>query len=524
MECEVHKEYGRGCVKSGQESRISTEYTREAKRVRATDLHLDFTCTIPDANHRRPQYSARKPEQNVDQHETSVLPLMSNMDEISYWIYTKRAPCLMNYDNLIKKQHVEAQCSKAASKSVSSAIQEVPSPKITKKRKLSILDDDSASVEKQQNLYFDVSQKHNKNTVIISKSDSVGSDVDFNIKNSPCNKKQKRSKLQGSQPTPHKKQNNIITSTPKITSLRRSLRNTKQTFNSSHLNSSFLNNTSVVNGRHLKNNLGEHNTHNYNNTTDGTSPIVDRRNMTTKNVSKKDGLNGQFEDFSDVSGLTANYIRSTKQQSRKTPRKLRVKNCRSLVKQSNQRDDDSVNVDKPMIGPPNHLPLNCSTESSNIMNAVNVKNDKTKTSKNNINIKVMDASKSVNKSQKKVDLNISFQSTSRYPKRNRNSDNSREVIYNTRSSKATGQEHSALVNSNSTEKISSLTSMNAASQEKQTPKKKRTPKKTAPNRTVATRKSERVKKDSLRDKSGFKACFSDSDNDSEPLQKKFFCS
>lgn len=510
-------------------------------------------------------------------------PFMSNMDEISYWICTKRAPCLMNYDS-VKKQNEQAQCSKSKPKSVPSAA-EVPSPKKKKKRKLSLLEDDSGSAGKQQHVYFETSQKQKQTVMSSCKSDTLGSDLDFNIKNTSVQGKSKRSKNQRNNRTTLHKKNKVITSTPKVMHLRRSLRQAQQSLNISQLNSSFeIFSNSLLNGN--KHSQIEQKAPNKQKKTPELLAGGDQSGHKRSSAPHKDeGLNGQFEDLSDVSGFTANYIRSTKLQSTKTPRKLRCKNSRNLVKESRQsvQKDNTmvVSVNKSMnTGVQQSAAMNCSTESENVINLISKSIDKSpKVSKSTSLLKFMDAK--TNKGSKEVfgnnkldgsrtrargHLNVSFQtqsSTSRYPKRYRNhtttdvvEENSQDqkkrkisknssdfnnsdrkenpeaaVVSRTRSGRNIGltlrhPENSVLVLSNSTEQVSSMVSMNVAStgteQRDKIKKKKRITRHLRSKKAMEKQTS--LKRDSLRDKSGFAACFSDSDEDSEPLkQRKFFC-
>lgn len=510
---------------------------------------------------------------------------MNNMDEISYWICTKQAPCLYNYDNVIKRQCEEAHCSKP--KSVQSIILETPSPKKKKKRKLSLLDDESVSTGKQQNVYFETSQKKSQHPVLTSpKSDTLGSDIDFNIKNSSIQDKSKKAKLNKSNRTLHKK-NKIVTSTPKVTAnLRRSLRKSKRSLNNnSQNNNSFeLYNCDLVNG----NNNTKYNS-------DAEKPLVKVKKeilaggdqsiekQNCNNKTERTPINGQFDDLSDVSGFTANYIRSTKIHSAK--RNLRNKGGnRNFIKESqaaNKGDDGTllVCVNKSVNTGLTTAPvLNCSTDSSqnNIVNLVTLKNNdkvSTRVSRSTSLLKFIDSknngSKNVcnNLEEKPTasNINVSFQSKnsvkSRYPKRYKNSstedilinsekntinaekrrrvcknsinksdlkENPEDKISRTRSGKCIGltvrqPENSVLVLSNSVEQLSSLASMNVATPSVELRSRSRRRKCTNPQMD-AVKKQDGERRDSVRDKSGFATCFSDSDEDNAPLkEKKFFC-
>lgn len=552
---------------------------------------------------------------------------MNNMDEISFWIYTKRAPCLFNYDNIVKKQIEQAHCSKAKPASVQSACEEVPSPK-KKKRKLKLLDD-SVSSEKQQNVYFDTTTTTKQKTAPSCKSEAIASNVDFNIKNSPQQSTAKRMKLQRNCQKTTQKKNKLVTSTPKVTpNLRRSLRKAQQNLGNSQLNDSFeINNSCLINGIQEDEQVNKEG-----NIQKLQSADQSGHNKSKTTVKEKDTIvhNGQFDDLSDVSGFTANYIRSTKIHSSKAPRKLRTRNSRNLMKDSKQNvtpesEKIVVCLNKAVNTPlPDTTVLNCSTDSSqNVINLVSVKsNEKSKKlNKSTSLLKFMDTklekgntSNKIGKQRAKSNLDISFQSktsgTSRYPRRQRNntvgdSDQNDSKINTTAVSSLTTR-HSArkasklndsdkkentqnkvttrarsrrkldlplenketgcsgLQLNDSSEQISSSAALNMASPAKRGKKNlsvrclrsRRCRDKNGQELHSTSEKSDkkdediaqssvvhsstpgcvsRVKKsmdktgqslrrDSLRDKSGFAACFSDSDSDSEPLkQRKFFC-
>lgn len=476
----------------------------------------------------------------------------------------------MNYDNPYKKRNKAH-----SSKEPRSVTEEKRSPKKKKKRKLSLLDDGSVSTERQQNVYFE-SQK--KTRQVNNESDTLGSDVDFDIKNMSVQDKRKKAKLQKNIRTTVHKKNKVLTSTPKAAvNLRRSLRHNKGV--NHHWNSSYeIFNTNVTNGAHVTNNVNSDKPTDKINQSEllagGDQTTDNKRNYNIRNKSRTPAQNGQFDDMSDVSGFTANYIRSTKVQSNKTPRKLRCKSNRNLVKESQTQNESNmvVTVNKSVnTGVPNDA-LNCSTDSSqNLINLVtNKSNDKTaKVDKSTSLLKFMDT-KAKGKDVKedgrrnKANRNISFQSqssgTSRYPTRNKtpatsniaeatrsankrrgnknciefnNSDKKEnpedKLVSKTRSGKNIGlsvlqRENSVLVVSNSTEPVTSMVSLNVASPNlAQSCKKKRTP-----TRQVRAKKSmdnvQSSRRDSLRDRSGFANCFSESDDDSEPLaQRKYFC-
>ncbi|XP_028166629.1 myb-like protein D [Ostrinia furnacalis] len=531
---------------------------------------MDHTFSVPRAPVPPGPGAPREPAQQA---RPADGPFMNSMDEISYWICTKQAPCLYNYDNVIKRQCEEAHCSKP--KSVQSITIETPSPKKKKKRKLSLLDDESVSTEKQQNVYFETSQRKSQQTLLEScKSDTLGSDLDFNIKNSSIKGKSKKARLSKSNRTIHKK-NKIATSTPKVTgTLRRSLRKAQRTNNNGQNNHSFETyNCEIINGSNTKYNNDKEKSASRTRkleTLAGGDQSIEKQNCNEKTA--RTPVNGQFDDLSDVSGFTANYIRSTKIHSAK--RNLRNKGGRNIIKESQrsvQKDDTLlVCVNKSVnTGLPKTPMLNCSTDSSqNIVNLVTLKsNDKSaKVNKSTSLLKFVETKNgkkaTCNAEDKPAtsNLNISFQSkssaTSRYPKRTKNSspedtpqkvapdkrrkisnsnnkserkENPEDNVSRTRSGKCIGlsvrqAENSVLVLSNSMEQVSSLASLNVAtpsgSEPRGRPKRRR-----CANKQVDLKKpSCGERPDSLRDKSGFAACFSDSDEDNVPLkERKFFC-
>ncbi|XP_023942273.2 uncharacterized protein LOC112048828 isoform X1 [Bicyclus anynana] len=350
-------------------------------------------------------------------------PFMNNMDEISYWIYTKRAPCLFNYDNILKKQVEQAQCSTAKPPSVKSKIED-ESPR--KKRKLQLLDDDSVSTEKRQNVYFKAPQNQ-KPAIESRKSDMDGSDTDFNIKPSSAQKKSKKMKLQKNCQRTVCKKTKIATSTPKA-SLRRSLRTAQR-----NLNCTFqIYNASIMNGKQDAQKAGDTNLLQ--------NPPTNNRSKSKVTMPGKDTIkmeiNGQFEDMSDVSGLTANYIRSTKMQSSKRPNKLRNQNNRNLSKQANQAEPNKVIacVNKSVnTGFPDTGAMNCSSDSSqNALKLVSMRthSQPTGVTQSTSLIKLMEPNLEGNNTRNKItkqdsknNLHISFQSgssgASRYPRRHK---------------------------------------------------------------------------------------------------------
>lgn len=497
-------------------------------------------------------------------------PFMNNMDEITYWIVTKRAPCLAGYDNPLRA---------AASRALRSPSPD-PEPK-KKKRKLA--PEDSSDTAERPNNY---SKDQRKCEIISSEnSDTLISDVDFNIKKSSVQEKSKKMKNQNNARTTLHKKNKVVTSTPKVMSnLRRSMR--KANNNNSHLNSSFEIFNTNINGadhptlskcepkKYMEKRMsalagGDHST---------------KQNNATAPKITNGALNEQFEDMSDVSGFTANYIKSTKINS-KTPKKLRGKPNRNLAKESRQKaqvkEEKSliVSINKAInTGDPKAIVFNCSTDSSqNIMNIVSIDKDSkpNQLDKSTSLLKFMDGKKVVKeintKEENRNGINTSFQSTSttgsRYPKRYKTlietptqgiseqtepskqssrrptssslhklvgpicvpSENT-DVLSRTRSGRSIGAtkhpENSVFVLSNSTEQVSSVATINVASavqdQHKDSQKKKR-----LSSKSVRTRKSlnktGQSAKDSFREKSGFAACFSDSDDD-KPLKPQKYLS
>lgn len=512
-------------------------------------------------------------------------PFMNTMDEISYWVHTKRAPCLMSYDNLLKKQGAVGECSKP--KSVPSVIEDVPSSK-RKKRKLSLLDAESTSLEKQQNLYFETSQD-NPRLLYGSHSETVKSDIDFNIKSSFVWDKPKRIRLQKSSKTVLHKKNKVITSTPNpklTTTVRRSLRKVQNNDSKNGLLNSSIEDVNLsadkCNAKCTPSKSAQK--------AKRCSAKAKFMNLATENGTKTKTeviVNGTFEDLSDVSGFTANYIRSTKLLTVKTHRNLRSKGRRPVKEtQTSFNKDESkmlICVNK-SINAASELPthLNCSTEpSNNAVNLVSLKShDKNlRVNKSTSILKFMDVkckNKESNnhnttessKTKSKSDLiNTSFQSsTSRYPRRHtgyhsitESTQNPKYGLMGTKSSDKKWKsginackfndsdrkenpeetyvsktrsgrnirlalrqhENSVLVYSNSTEQESSVPNLNVACQSNRK-KRKSILKCAGPAKKSADRSVSRGK-DSMREASGFTACFSDSE-DSEPLKpRKYFC-
>lgn len=506
-------------------------------------------------------------------------PFINTMDEITYWVHTKRAPCLMSYDNLLKRQGAIAECSKL--KSVSSVNEDVPSSK-KKKRKISLLDHESLrdSVEKEQNMYF----RSQENLRIYSSQSEIESNIDFNIKNSFVWDKPKRVRLQKSSKTVLHKKKKKITSTLNqkfTTTIRKSLRKVQNNESKNgQLNSSIEDvNLSAEKCTPMKPVQR----------TKRCSAKAKYMNLTAENSTKTKNdmiVDRTFEDLSDVSGFTANYIRSTKLLTVKAHRNLRSKG-RRLVKetQTSLKNDESkmmMCVNK-SVNAPSELPtqLNCSTDpSNNVVNLVSMKsrNKNFRVNKSTSILKFLDVKSSKNKqnnthnkpgsskNKSKSDLaNTSFQSsTSRYPRRHRvpynviestikyssmtikspvqkwksekesfkfNDSDLKEnpeetYVSKTRSGRNIGlalrqHENSVLVYSNSTEQDSSVPNINVSCQSNRK-KRKSTLRSAGPDKHSMD-KTERHEKDSVRQTSGLTVCFSDSEA-SEPLKpRKFFC-
>lgn len=360
----------------------------------------------------------------VPEPQDTCHPFIDNMDEITYWIYTKRAPCLMDYDKHIRKRTEEAHCSKHRVTSDHSASLEFPSPRKKKRIKLSLID--SMSIKEEHNVYFQTSKKQKRTVQSSCESDTLGSHVDFNIKKSSIQEKPKRSKLQCSRTTLHKK-NKIFMSTPnaKSTALRRSLRQAQ--INNSNLNSSCdIYHSKVINGNY-DNNIEEVNGTDEEECVNGRNHTGHRKKKV--NVKLRDLLNGQLEDSSDVSGFTANYIRSTKVQSNKTPAKLTGKTSKNLVKEPKSSRKDSrvvVNINKRVnTGLLDTNILNCSTDSEqNVINFITVRNNNITGGVNRGTtvlkfIEPKNKSSIIKKSNPKFNITFKSSSTSRYPKRHK---------------------------------------------------------------------------------------------------------
>ncbi|XP_039751414.1 uncharacterized protein LOC120627476 isoform X2 [Pararge aegeria] len=453
---------------------------RKCRSCLAGVLRLAFTTAVPGTTPARSVqgnlFSPGAPEVSVSASlQLQDSPFMNNMDEISYWIYTKRAPCLLNYDNIVKKQVEQAQCSTTKPQSVKSCkSQDEPSPR--KKRKLKLLDDDSASTEKQQNIYFKT--PHNQKTALSScKSNGDGSDIDFNIKTSSAQKKSKKIKLQRNCQTRTPKKNKVATSTPKIRTLRRSLRTAKRKLN--NLNCTFqILNASVVNGKQDTETAEETNQLDKVATNDGSKsksrssgasryPRRHKQN-TTKIPEPNCSTNLNNNSRANATGRKYNMRKGALNLDRKENSEQKVvSRARSGRRRGLKLDVEASEC--PV------LRLNSSTEQVSSSHAVNVACPNTRSAKKTTTTSRCLRSRTV---------------------RDKSGPLCKDSASEGSNKKLSDHVHSAL--------------------EQSTPKCVKKVKKTMDK----TRQSLR---DSLRDKSGFAACFSDSDSDSEPLkQPKFF--
>ncbi|CAK1540827.1 unnamed protein product [Leptosia nina] len=468
-------------------------------------------------------------------------PFMSNMDEISYWVFTKRAPCLYDYDKLVKKQSGEAHSSRQICGPTYPLENEVPS---TKKKKKNVLDDDSIHSQNKQNVYFETPMINYKKAIINCKSISPGPNIEVNIQNTST-PKAKRPRLQKNGRKTCAMRKKVVSSTPKVEqqNLRRSLRLQQSLNNSAPFDSSLeILNDSPVNGIKRQDSALIKQK--------GDNKRTDVFKKESSKSKDKNLLNGEFEDYSDVSGFTANYIRSTKLA--KTPRKIRRRHNRNLVEESRQNVDPerskvvmcvtkSVNT-----GEHASAVLNHSTDSSqNVINLITV-SDKEKSKRVNQSTsmhKFVDSpgcKKNVKKNVNGNFIHDSFQSgssaASRYPKRgnrqikplsNERKENSPErIVYRTRSRKRLTEELCDQITSNgeSSKAIINVGSPVLSGKVVDTLKDKESAiLRKCVGRVKKSLDRRHLKRDSLRDKSGFANLFSDSDSDVESKSQKFFC-
>ncbi|XP_050668554.1 homeobox protein 4-like [Leptidea sinapis] len=312
MECDDN---GRNNLATGRRS----GYKRKCRLDDARNTQLAFTNTM--LGDPTPQ-SARRNVGQSDLKKRHCDPpprfdsFMSNMDEITYWVYTKRAPCLYNYDQL--KVPEEAQTSKLKPISIYSDTEDIPAPK--KKKKNNKLLESSNSSSKHQNIYFETSQAVN-NKQIKDKLDSQNADLITNIRQTKAREPKRKS-----HPKTPNRRTKFVTSTPIAANLRRSLRLHQQSNNNNEqLDSSFeIFNACDLNGAKNKDFSEIEHQNIINNITE------------RDHIGKKNNIpNGQYDEYSDVSGFTANYIRSTKLNS-KTPKKVKMKSSRNLMQESRQ--------------------------------------------------------------------------------------------------------------------------------------------------------------------------------------------
>ncbi|XP_014369245.2 transcriptional regulator ATRX homolog [Papilio machaon] len=585
MECEND---GFGDFEAAANGGVGIERERHGG---ARELQLDVAAAVPTAPDQKSLRLGMEPAQENGywKLKPSDNPFMNNMEEISYWVHTKRAPCLYTYDKTNNKPKEQAHCSKYNSKI--KAVKEVPSPRKKNKRKLVLIDQDSVSTEKEQSAFYFTTDTQLQVAKTNVKASSNGSDEDFVVKKSSTAVKPKRMRLQKKNKMDFEKKNKMVTSTPKVTALRRSLRKLQKSLNDNQLDSTIkvINKTlpleplptSQISPENQAPKIPEDETK-----TIAHDVTMEEQPSNNSNEKSKVGvLNGKLEDVSDVSGFTANYIRSTKTHLTKTPRNMRSKLNRTFIKESQespqkQESKTVVCVNKSVnTGPQDSAILNYSTDSSqNVINLVTSKQNSkvTRVSRSTSLLKFMNPKQTDNKQAECSDKEVSnvnetvhSNGTSRYPKRQRNCNpegkspikvnNSRsatdrrkrmckkqseftnsdrkenseeEIVSRTRSGRKINQragqtDNSVLVLSNSTEQLSSMAAVNVAGTTESHILDNSTKKKRQSGRCTQLKKSagenrQLLKRDS-RDKSGFTACFSDSDDDFESKQRKFFC-
>ncbi|XP_011555514.3 probable serine/threonine-protein kinase DDB_G0278845 [Plutella xylostella] len=454
------------------------------------------------------------------------------MDEISYWVFTKRAPCLMNYDNLLKQREQDAGLRDLKQPvSISDDDNTPPPPKKKKKKKLSLLDDDSGSDKVQGNVYFDSSNQPQVKPTILSSCKS--SDVEFNIKKVNVRAKPKRKSLQkNNRPTPRKK-NVIVSSTPKIsatTAVRRSLRNSRKGCNESfQLNDSFdkLNGTCLTKSPAKANILSkDHSKYSTEKVLNGDKAEITRISFTDK-VKNESNLNGKYEDLSDVSGFTANYIRSTKLDSSKNGKQLGCKGRRPLARRAMQKLTHSPATPSLQNNKNNSFKINDSKTKRSPRNKTDspVKLDQTLDSHNGISRYPKRCRNNISHELSEQNTSNNRTSPSKRRKVNNNTNTSNvdhaEVTESTRVSK-TRSGRSQLAGRGARGRCASPAAALDAGGSRRNPSE-------SPSKTLRQKKSvnksvqSTAGRDSLRDKSGFAACFSDSDDDKPLKTQKFFC-
>lgn len=366
---------------------------------------------------------------------------MKNMEEIAYWVQTKRAPCLFKFDNANKKQNNEAQCSKFKSVDMHTQSKEIvaPSPKKKKKRKLSILDE-SDSEHKEENLFFENTPRHIYKTVLSSCKDSIISESNLNVKKTSLQDKTKINKLQKNIRQNPQKKFKIMSSTPKVTvNNKRNVKSNEKIRNlDSSLESGLFSGETKNKQSSISKTISKKSGEKF-----AAGDIIQNKSKPETIVNRNGGVNvvnGIFDDISDVSGFTANYIRSTKKDRSKNSKCQSKKISRRLIKESQDTTERKHNsnfmvcVNKSVNTTHNtddHL--NCSTDSYNVINLISMETSKpelnsdVRIDKSTSLLKFLDPNiktpqkvndnKKVNKNSKKV-LDTSFQSkssvTSRY--------------------------------------------------------------------------------------------------------------
>lgn len=470
------------------------------------------------------------------------------MEEILYWVKTKRAPCLYKYD-FVNQKNNDAHCSKNKC-----SINNVKngSPKKRKKRKLSIFDD-SESEQNQKNVYFEnTTHPVPQATVLSISKDSIISETDLNIKragNVKCSKIRKvdtqqiPSKLNQAKPESGKKDYRTLDN----------IQNLDSSLESGLFSGETKNKQSSVSKSVSKKSADK--------------PAVgdSHKNKESTKVEKKQSievLNPIFDDLSDVSGFTANYIRSTKQNSFSKKLDKTKKTNTHLIKESQDNHKTvkkfTVCVDKSSNTVDAKHTLN-DTDPYNVLNLVSKEekhvNGEVKLNKSTSLLKFLEPKTTSQEKQKrpkrcsqKVDLDASFQSkssgTSRYFTRskvsssedlsmfqhtstpiknskrktqNTKSNNSKTSITRSLRSKTLNETKPVLVLDN-VDRASSSGSVNVAQTKRPSTrnsvkdKLRKSEQSNCKNNSVSTL---------VRDKSGYTACFSDSDEDL-PKKLRFF--
>lgn len=373
---------------------------------------------------------------------------MSKMDGIEYWIKTKRAPCLYKYD-MVNNQLGDAHCSKIALSKNTPPSRDINSvPK--KKRKLSIFEE-SESEQCKKNIYFDDTPHVPQATVMSSCKDSIISNTELKDKKTKC----KARRLRKRSPKPVTR-----------TTCKRNLRSiSKMQGLDSSLESGLFSGDTKNKQSSISKSLSK--------------KSVDKYPENTP-IQKEKAANGLFDDISDVSGFTASYIRSTKKD---TLRKLsKTKNNMQLIKESQDKSYVSKHVEIARD------PLQCSSDSSNIINIVTVNNDQSMLEKDASLLKFLTP-------------------TERHtPKRGRPRKKQTPVLNRVSSRYFTRSKASSL------EDLSLFNSENAS-----------TPMKVCDIERISRASHQRLSANlnDTCDKSGYAACFSDTDSE-QPVRKRSF--